>query len=263
MAFAWRAAEILQPASAEEFVREFRKTLEPMVSAALRLPVLERKFSTVWPGTVRMWLPSCEPGASAERTWAPVLAWALLRSLPGTARPEERFDQLQLREALGAIFSTGGMEGEDVWRAAARVRVLLAYGKQPVRVLAYSRSFWEDPDVRWLAGVNESGGKTYFNQEATDELLAWMALPSLLAAAESAEPVAELRRMEEIVAALSASAKASGYELDRLLAEPPADGGATDGGGAGAAVAEELPAEAVAPGKKITQSEDEGGGRKK
>ncbi len=260
--FAWRAAEILQPASADEFVSEFRKTLEPMVSAALRLPVLERRFSTVWPGTVRMWLPSCEPGASAERTWAPVLAWALVESLPGTARPEERFDQLQLREALGAIFSTGGMEGEDVWRAAARVRVLLAYGRQPVQVVAYSRSFWEDPDVRWLAGVNESGGKTYFNQEATGELLAWMALPSLLAAAESAEPVAELGRLEEIVAELSASAKASGYELDRLLAEPPSPATRSGGGGAGAAVAQELPAEAVVPGKKITQSEDEGGGRK-
>src|SRR5215475_3260558 len=99
------------------------------------------------------------------------MAWALLKSIPG--RPAESFDQLQLREALGAIFSTCGMEGEDVWRAAARVRVLLAHGERPVRVVAYERSFWEDPDVRWLTGVNESGGKTYFNLEATDELLAW------------------------------------------------------------------------------------------
>ncbi len=261
--FAWRAAEILQPASAEEFVGEFRKTLDPMVSAALRLPVLERKFSTVWPGTVRMWLPSWEPGASAERTWAPVLAWALLRSLPGSGRPEEGFDPLQLREALGAIFSTCGMEGEDAWRAAARVRVLLAHGNQPVRLLAYSCSFWEDPDVRWLAGVNESGGKTYFNQEAADELLAWMALPSLLAAAESAEPVAELLSIEEVVAVLSASAKASGYELNRLLGESSAAAVTRNGGGSVPAMAEELPEEVGTPGKKITQDEGEGSLRKK
>jgi hypothetical protein len=153
------------------------------------------------------------------------------------------------------------MEGEDVWRAAARVRVLLAYGTQPIRTLAYSRSFWEDPDVRWLAGVNESGGKTYFNQEATDELLAWMALPSLLAAAESAEPVAELRRLEEVVAELSASAKAAGYELDRLLEAPTAALVRLGGGGAsGVVVAEELPTEGVTPGKKITPSNGEDGG---
>jgi hypothetical protein len=169
------------------------------------------------------------------------------------------FDQLQLREALGAIFSTGGMEGEDVWRAAARVRVLLAYGDRPVQVVAHARSFWEDPDVRWLAGVNESGGKTYFNQEAADELLAWMALPSLLAAAESAKPEAELLRLEEMVAGLSASAKASGYQLDRFLAGSSAEAEVGQGGGAGAAIAEELPAEGVATGKKIIV---EGTGRK-
>jgi glycosidase len=259
--FAWRATEILQPVSAEEFVSEFRKTLDPMVRAALRLPLMERMFSTVWPGTVRMWLPTCEPGARAERTWAPVLAWALVRSLPGAARPEERFDQLQLREALGAIFSTGGMEGEDVWRAAARVRILLAHGDRPVQALAYERLFWEDPDVRWLAGVNESGGKTYFNQEATDELLAWMSLPSLLAAAESAEPVKELLRLEEVVAELSASAKGAEYELDQLLAASPAEATRSSGDGSDAAVSEELPVEGVIAGKRLTRDEGEGGQR--
>jgi hypothetical protein len=257
--FASRAAEIVQQDSAGEFVQAFHETLVPMIGAALRLPLLERMFSTVWPGTVRMWLPSCEPGASAERTWAPVMAWALLKSLPGPARPEERFDQLQLREALGAIFSTCGMEGEDVWRGAARVRVLLTHGNQPVRALAYSRAFWDDQDVRWLAGVNESGGKTYFNQEAADELLAWMAVPSLLAAAESAEPLTELVQLEEVVEELSASSKASGYELDHLLAKKPLESGKSNGGGA--VVAEELPEEPVIAGKKITLREDDDGGR--
>ena len=260
--FAWRAAEILQPTSAEEFVREFRETLVPLVGAALRLPVLERRFSTVWPGTVRMWLPSWEPGASAERTWAPVMAWALLRSLPGSGHPEERFDPLKLREALGAIFSTCGMEGEDAWRAAARVRVLLAHGNQLVRVAAYSRSFWEDSDVRWLAGVNESGGKKYFNQEATDELLAWMELPLLLTAAESAEPISELLRLEEVVAELSASAKASGYDLERFLESSPVEVRGRNGGGGSLAVSEELPEEPVTTGKRVNESEVEGSQRK-
>jgi hypothetical protein len=134
------------------------------------------------------------------------------------------------------------------------VRVLLAFGDQQLRVVAYARSFWEDPDVRWLAGVNESGGKTYFNLEATDELFAWMTLPSLLDAAERAEPMAELLRLEEVVEALSARAKESGYELHRLLAKSPAEAEARDGGG-GAAVAEELAVKGVVTGMKIPKSE--------
>lgn len=217
--FAWRVAEILQPDSAERFVKKFREEIAPLVGDTLRLPLLERDFSPVWPGTVRTLLPSWEPGASAERTWAPVLAWAMLRSLPGSVRPEEIFDQLQLREALGAIFSTSGLEGEDAWRAAARVRVLLAYSDQPLEKIAYSRRFWDDADVRWLAGVNESGGKTYFNQEATDELLAWMAVPSLLRIAGGAEPEGGLLRLEEELGAICERSKAAGYELEKLLAE--------------------------------------------
>src|SRR6185437_15903204 len=120
----------------------------------------------------------------------------------------------------------------------------------------------EDPDVRWLAGVNESGGKTYFNQEATDELLAWMELPLLLAAAESAEPISELLRLEEVVAELSASAKASGYDLERFLESSPVEVRGGNGGGASLAESGELPEEPVTTGKRVSESEVEGSQRK-
>jgi glycosidase len=235
--FAWRAAETLQVHAAEEFVREFRESLVPMVSAALRLPLLERRFTTVWPGSVRMVLPNWEPGAPTQRTWAPAMAWVLLRSLP-VQRPEEIFDRLQLRRALGAIFSTSGLEGEDNWRAAARVRVLLAHGGQPLEKTVSSRAFWDDADVRWLAGVNESGGKTYFNQEATDELLTWMMLPSLMEATESEYAEPRLQRIETVLGRAREAAKKSGFELDRLLSPAKGEGSvgvglkADSGGGA-------------------------------
>jgi hypothetical protein len=248
--FAWRAAEILQPNSAEEFVREFREALVPRVSATIRLPMLERSFTTVWPAAIRTMLPSWEPGVSAERSWAPVLTWVLLRSLPTSGRPAEIFDQLQLREALGAIFSTSGLEGEDVWRAAARVRVLLEHGGGSVETVLTGRTFWEDPDVRWLAAVNESGGKTFFNKEAAEELVAWMTLPRLLAAGESLKPEADLRQIEDVLAKIAARARAAGFELERFLMtsrepEPP------KGGGSGEAVLrEELPAEGLVVSKR-------------
>ncbi|HEY4010125.1 MAG TPA: alpha-amylase family glycosyl hydrolase [Acidobacteriaceae bacterium] len=247
--FAWRAAEMLQAEPAEEFVREFREALVPRVSATIRLPLLERGFSTAWPGNVRSLLPTWEPGVPPERTWTPVLAWELLRSLPASGRPEEVFDQLQLREALGAIFSTSGLEGEDVWRAAARVRVLLAHGERPVDTVVLERRFWEDPDVRWLAGVNESGGKTYVNQEATAELVAWMMLPELLAAAESGESeAAAVQAIEARLEEINAKAKAAGFELERLLSKT-VEAKAAEGGGLMTKVLVEEPQKPARRGK--------------
>ncbi len=242
--FAWRAAEMVQPEKPDQFVREFRERFVPLVAAALRLPLLERGFSTVWPASVRTLLPSWEPGSSVERTWAPVLAWGLLRSMPAEERAEQAFDRLQLREALGAMFSTSGVEGEDVWRAAARVRVLLAHGDEALEKTVKSWSFWDDADVRWLAGVNVSDGKTYFNQEATDELIAWMMVPALLRAAEREDAEAELKKIEKQFAELSAAAKASGFELEKFFAGAKASTKPA-GGGADAAAMEELPAEDV------------------
>jgi hypothetical protein len=210
-----------------------------------------------------MLLPSWEPGTSPERVWAPVLAWALLRSLPGEARPEKLFDQLEVRDTLGAIFSTSGLEGEDVWRAAARARVLLAYGDEPLESVAYSRAFWNEPDVRWLTGVNESGGKTYFNQEATDELLAWMALPLLLRVAESAAPEEELQRLEDRLAVLTANGKAAGFELEKLLrarlGEPLK---AKDERPGGAVVADDLAAESATSTKPASPAKNGSKNRK-
>lgn len=231
--FAWRASEILRPASPEDFVGSFRKKLPRTVQDALRLPTLEREFSPEWPAAVRTLLPSCEPGAPLERTWAPVLAWALLESLPTTAGPTQGFDELQLREALGAAFSTAGFEGDDIWRAAARVRILLAHGGQPIEDVLLSQGFWDDPDVRWLAGVNESGGTTWFNQEATDELLTWLALPALLKAAAGAESTTDLRRLEETLAAAREDAVGAGYDLGKLLKARAARTGAGAGTGTG------------------------------
>jgi hypothetical protein len=253
--FASRAAEILLAPSAQEFVREFREKLVPMVGAGLRLPLLERSFSTVWPGSVRMVLPNWEPGAPTQRTWAPAMAWMLLRSLPVRDQPQEVFDRLQLRKVLGAIFSSSGMEGEDNWRAAARVRVLLAHSAQPLDKLVCSRGFWEDADVRWLTGVNESGGKMYFNQEATDDLLMWMMLPSLLEAAESEDMDRELLRIETVVGQAREAAKSAGFELERLLAHRPQSKGS---GGEGSLNAEDKNAGRVTP---ITKSAIDPGAR--
>jgi len=151
--------------------------------------------------------------------WAPILAWVLLDSLPGTHKAAA-FDKLQLRSALAEIFSSFGLHGEDAWRAAARVRLLLAQEDEPARMKPGSEQFWADPDVRWLAGVNESENATYFNKEAFEELVVWLQLPALAADARKNAALVIEAKLDASLAAIFQAAKASGYNVERFLTPP-------------------------------------------
>jgi hypothetical protein len=190
---------------------------ETLAMAAVRLPHLERKFSTVWPPAVRYTLPSHGPGAPMEQTWAPVLAWIILRSLPTEGIRASLFDTLQLRSVLAEMFSSMGVEGERTWRMAAQVRLLLMLADQPSLTFD-ADEFWHDADVRWLAGVNDSAGVTYIHKEHFEELLCWVQLPALLAAALTEQRSApSLREIEAGVARACAAAKDAGYKLRECL----------------------------------------------
>jgi len=188
--------------------------------AMLQLPGLQ-SASPVWPEEASAILPGkgIEGGELAMETWATILAWNVLRQIaPGDRDTVRIFDELQLRAALAEIFSGLGVTGDDAWRAAARVRVMLAGGSARPGVLpGGAEEFWRDGDVRWLASVNESQGTMYFNQEAFEQLLWWVEIAALTKAAETAGPeaVAEIKR--GISAAKEAAAEA-GYEVERYVA---------------------------------------------
>jgi glycosidase len=122
----------------------FRKFLR----AALRLPALEGLF-VQWPLAARRVLPNANPQLPSTALWGPVLAWCVLQVLaeagaPGIAsetRDEESragtaldlFDRLRLREPLAQAFHVLGFEGEEGWRAAARLKALLLVHKDKRR----------------------------------------------------------------------------------------------------------------------------------
>jgi glycosidase len=146
------------------------------------------------------------------------VAWAALGELG--AAGEERasaFDRLQLRSSLAHSLMTLGFEHEEAWRGAAKVRTVLRYGATAEdRLDDLPQSFWEDPDVRWLVGVNESGGKTYFNKESFEQMLELLALPGLMreagGAAIGAPSVTEqMKRARQV-------AHASGYDVAQFTA---------------------------------------------
>jgi len=205
----------------------YAKTVQALAATATHLPALARSFSADWPAKSRPVLPGKAASSRRENTWAPVLAWIVLRSLPPQCDPPggraDLFDHLLLRSALADIFASMGMEGEAKWQAAAQVRLLLA---QPAAGAIRSAGFFHDPDVRWLAGVNQASGTTYFNKEQFEELLTWLQLPTLIQIAQQgAGQAASLAKVEAGVASALAAASAAGYNLEAYLAssesEPP------------------------------------------
>jgi len=153
-----------------------------------------------------------------EQTWAPVLAWILLRSLPTPGIRAALFDKLHLRSALAENFSSMGIDGERTWRAAASIRLLLAMEDNP-SLLFDSEEFWQEPEVRWLAGVNESEGTLYLHKERFEELLSWLQLPALLQIAlqTGAVQARSIRELEAVVTSASKKAKEAGYKLEKYL----------------------------------------------
>ena len=258
-AYVARLASEEQPACGREPVETASQVqrFNELLRAAMRMPQVEALFPAPWTAAARRMLPSPSPQVTATEMWGPVLAWCLLQLLAedvDKAHSEtaalDIFDRLRLREPLGRAFAALGFEGEDAWRVAARIKVLLLVdagvgnerGESAAKVssnatkaipaqvvspeklrnleekLVLAPALWLDPDVRWLCGVNEAEGHTYLIREQYEELLWWLLMPSLLRLAGEALPsrvaVAEL---SDSVATALKSAEAAGYRVDAML----------------------------------------------
>jgi glycosidase len=234
------AAEIVN----EEALLETR--LRERLRALLHLPQLESRFSTPWPIEARGVLPSRSPTQNGGFIWAPVLAWAVLSVLgesldlaDPTSPALAAFDRFRLRHVLAETFAALNFSGEDTWRAAARVRLALAAGVRPSELQTkkatvtvtetgtgaespgFSPEVWEQGDVRWLTGVHESEGVTYFNKESFEALLWWHALPELAVLAAQPKPASTAAIEAQLVEGSAAAARA-GYRLIRPVAKSPA-----------------------------------------
>jgi hypothetical protein len=172
------------------------------------------------------------------------------------------FDRLRLREPLAQSFAALGFEGEESWRVAARMKVALlvearvaapdhpgtktpsekapkgvsasAANDVPAKAPAehkdadpvLSPALWHDPDVRWLTGVHEAQGHSYFSKESYEELLWWLQLPALRELAGEATPNrSAIAEISKTVREALAAAAAAGYRVDALLErdKPKAD----------------------------------------
>jgi len=186
--------------------QSYRETCQQRTVAAIHLAITREEFAADWPSIARL-VPN------TNQQWALLAAWIVLGSLPWQGDLAAAFDSLHLRQALAETFSAVGAEGEAIWRAAAKVRALLLQADAPP-----PRDFWNDGDVRWLAGIHESDGVTWVNKEGFEELTDNLQLPALLEAAEedsrALEVVIEIEA--EIENAREAMSEAA-YRLDAFL----------------------------------------------
>jgi len=103
--------------------------------AAMRMPAIEALFPAPWTVAARRMLPSPSPQLTATAMWGPILAWCALELLAESIDIEEPervaldlFDRLRLREPFAQAFAALGFEGEEGWRVAARIKVVLLTG---------------------------------------------------------------------------------------------------------------------------------------
>lgn len=188
---------------------DYRANCEKASLASVRLPLLEQEFAED---------PGVTPRRVSERDWAAILSYVVLGSLPWPGERAAIFDSLQMRRALAEMFPAFGIEGESAWRAAAKIRLLVWQNDEPEVRRIDSREFWNDGDVRWLAGVNDSAGVTYFNKESFEDLVEWMQLPALLdVAGRDADSRGAVREIEFKVKQAREAALKCSYKLDAFL----------------------------------------------
>ena len=190
--------------------------LQSRVQAALRLRKLLEGPPAASPDS-----QDAKPVSESELAeWSTALAWCVLESmgkLVTPAAPEaataQLFETMRLREPLADAFTKCGLQGEEQWRAAARLRASFAH----TGGLSASMGWIHDPEVAWLIGVHEYDGVSYLVKEHFENFLWWMVFRDLLEVAGSPSP--DRLKIAAISKAVSdrmdAVAKA-GYRTDAL-----------------------------------------------
>jgi len=189
---------------------------ETRLHAALKIAEVEARLESPWPRDTRALF-----AVESQAARGAMLAWSALEALGLFCDPSHAtdstvrlFDDLRLRGVLAEAVQRLGVEGEEGWRVAARVRVAFAHARRAPGAeagdVSVTLGWLRDPDAAWLTGVNEYQGARYFVRESFERLVWWLALPRLLRLAVDASPP-EIRALERDVAAYMRAAAAAGY----------------------------------------------------
>jgi hypothetical protein len=180
--------------------------------------LLDYQRSYRWPASSGALIPVTAKNRTAA--WSAILAWSALESMGSlldAAKSDisavQLFDDFRLRGTLADAFASCGLEGEERWRAAARIRASFAHASGSSAPF----SWIHDPDVAWVIGVHQHEGATYVNKEQFESLLWWMALRDLLELARKARPgVEEIAAIEEQIKKRMETLEQGGFRVEAL-----------------------------------------------
>ena len=169
------------------------------LQAALKFEALGTNKELEWPIEAKAVLPlTGSPKAQRMALWTTVLGWCAVEAI-GKARDGKdptaaarAFDVLRLRGPLAEAFAAMGIEGEERWRAAARVRASFQHAAHANAPYTWTH----DPDAAWVIGAHQFEGVSYVAAEQFERLLWWMALRTFLDVMTQPRP--ELRRIDAI-----------------------------------------------------------------
>jgi glycosidase len=179
---------------------------------------VELQRSYRWPASSGALIPLTSENPTAA--WSAILAWSVLEAMGAMldaartdASAAQVFDDLRLRGTLADAFASCGLEGEERWRAAARIRASFAHAS----TTSAPFSWIHDPDVAWVIGVHQHEGATYVNKEQFEKLLWWMALRDLVKPTRKARPgKEEIRAIQDQISRRMETLEQGGYRVEAL-----------------------------------------------
>ncbi|HEX7286476.1 MAG TPA: alpha-amylase family glycosyl hydrolase [Candidatus Angelobacter sp.] len=197
------------------------------VEATMHLHQLcERAGRELLPETIMLPVEAVEARLPAA-LWGAVMAWSAMEAMSvlldepsGPAAAAQLFDVLRLRGPIAEAFAACGIEGEERWRAAARLRAVFAHAG----AAGAPYSWIHDPDVAWVLGVHQYEGVHYLVKEHFERLLWWMEFRRLL----EIQGTEELRAVEQEIRARMEVVAQAGYQVEALEESMTREGIAED-----------------------------------
>jgi hypothetical protein len=180
-------------------------------------------------------VPAATRPQGATTMMGTLLSWLLVHPLAklwgegdGSAKARSWVDELALNEPITNALRSLGLDSGAAAHALLTLRVVTRHhgwlrraGPDAPTAYRALHSWLSDGDVRRLIGVHEHLDTLWFNKEAFEDMVWWMALTEAIAGAtpdnhqEGLE--AHLTVALTIVDALSLAAAEAGYRIDDLL----------------------------------------------
>ena len=190
------------------------------LQSALRFEALCREENLEWPTEAHRVLPLPEtPKAERIAIWGTLLAWCAVEAIGRLYDARDPrvaaacFDVLRLRGPLADAFAVLGIEGEERWRAAARVRASFEHAAHK----SAPYTWIHDPDAAWVIGVHQYEGISYLAAEQFERMLWWMALRDFFDLSSESEPeLARFTAIADEIKTILSVVEREGYRAEAL-----------------------------------------------